>query len=60
MKKTLLKIFVSVLAVCTGLMCFVGCGGDFNPDSITLTTLTKEVEVGGFIAETENYVYYIK
>lgn len=59
MKKTLLKIFVSVLAVCTGLMCFVGCGGDFNPDSITLTTLTKEVEVGGFIAETENYVYYI-
>ena len=59
MKKTLLKIFVSVIAVCSGFLCFAACNGGFSSNNVTLTTLTKETEVGGFIAETENYVYYI-
>ena len=61
MKKTLLKIVLSlalIVAVCVGM---VACGGSsWDESNVSLNTITAETGVqGGMVAETENYVYFI-
>ena len=49
----LAAVIFAVAAACS-------CGGsDWDKDDVTLTDWGKVLNNGGFIAETENYVYYI-
>lgn len=60
MKKTFIKLLISALSlvfVFTGLF---ACGGSsWSPKNVTLTNPGAVKENGGFIAETENYLYFI-
>ncbi len=62
MRKTFSKIITAILALCVALATLVGCGvGGWNTDVVTLKTPGNvyEQSLGGFVAETENYVYFI-
>ena len=59
MKKTLLKIFVAVLSFVLLVGTLVGCGGSSFSTSMKDWGKTDGYENGGFVRETENYVYYI-
>ena len=60
MKKGFVKIIVAILGVClisTGLF---ACGtSSWNKDDVTLKTWGESTSNYGFVAETENYIYYI-
>ncbi len=63
MKKTLSKIIIAVLALCL-MLSAVACGGSSWKWDASKVTLKPEnagalISAGGFIAETENYVYYV-
>lgn len=62
MKKVFTKIVLAVLLICVSMATVFGCGGSsskWNPDSVTLKNPSNVVSEGGFIAETENYLYFI-
>ena len=60
MKKALIKIFGMGLAVCLLLSSFAGCSSaSWKGSSVSGWGAVKEESLGGFIAETENYYFYI-
>lgn len=58
MKKTFLKILTLVLAAVLSMCIFVGCGDDFTTGKKNWGK-TDGYANGGFVRETENYVYVI-
>ena len=58
MKKILASIIIALLAIATSLT-MVGCGGSSGWAKPSLTNWGEVTSVGGFIAETENYLYFI-
>lgn len=59
MKKTLLKILTSVLSVCMLICVLTACGGAGNWKGTTMTSWGNVKSHGGFVAETDSYIYYI-
>ena len=60
MKKALFKIFGMGLAVCLLLSSFAGCSSaSWKGSSVSGWGAVKEESLGGFIAETENFYFYI-
>ncbi len=60
MKRTFTKIFTAVLALCLACATLIGCGvGGWDTSKVTLKTPGAVKSVGGLVAETENYVYFI-
>lgn len=59
MKKILSKLALVLVVGCL-LFTAVGCGGtNWKKEDVTLKEWGKVVSNGGFVAETENYFYYI-
>ncbi len=58
MKKILIKLFIGVLSVLVVLGGLVACGGK-DWSGTTMNEWGQVKSVGGFIAETDNYFYYI-
>lgn len=59
MKKRLLKLFVTVVSFVLLAVTFTACGGGFNGTSLKDWGKTDGYTNGGFVRETENYVYLI-
>lgn len=61
MKRKLLTILTCLALALVTAFCVVGCGGSgWDNSKVTLKTITAQVgENGGFVCETENYVYFI-
>lgn len=59
MKKTFSKIIIAVLALCL-MLASVACGGsNWDGSKVTLKDGGAVISYGGFIAETDKYVYFI-
>lgn len=58
MKKFLASLIITLLVVATSLT-MVGCGSSSGWSKPTLTNWGEVTSVGGFVAETENYIYFI-
>ena len=58
MKKVLFKVLCGLLAVSI-LLSLSACGKKDKWNGTSMTSPGNVVSVGGFIAETENYLYYI-
>ena len=58
MKKVLLRILSMVLILSLAVVGLTACGGD-KWEGTTMTGWGKVKSAGGFVAETENYIYYI-
>lgn len=60
MKKILLKVFIAILCVCTICSTLVGCkDSEWGGTSMKDWGEVKKQSLGGFVAETENYIYLI-
>lgn len=59
MKKILTKLLLGVLALCLLLGTLSACSESNWSGSVTLKTPGNVVSNGGFISETENYLYFI-
>lgn len=59
MKKILTKLLLGVLALCLLLGTLSACSESNWKGSVTLKTPGNVVSNGGFISETENYLYFI-
>ena len=59
MKKILTKLILGVLSLCLLLGTLTGCSESSWSGNVTLKTPGNVVENGGFVAETENYLYFI-
>lgn len=58
MKKILLRIMLTLLILSLSIAGLTACG-DEEWEGTTMTDWGKVESVGGFVAETENYIYYI-
>ncbi len=60
MKKTLTKIVLMIVAVCMLATSFIACGGTgWDNSKVTLKNWGAVKTQGGFVAETDNYIYFI-
>jgi len=59
MKKFLTKMICLVMLVCVASLGLVACSESSWKGSVTLKNSGAVIENGGFIAETENYLYFI-
>lgn len=59
MKKTLSKIIITILSLLLSFSAVACGGGKWDASKVTLKTPGDLVSHGGFIAETDNYVYFI-
>ena len=59
MKKILAKIICAALALCIALTTLVGCADTTWSGTVTLVNSGNVISNGGFIAETENLLYFI-
>lgn len=59
MKKILTKLICTALVLCMACSSLIACSSSSWSGSVTLKNAGALKEVGGFIAETENYVYFI-
>ncbi len=59
MKKFLAKICCLMLVICVAITTLVGCSESEWKGNVTLKNSGEVKENGGFIAETENYLYFI-
>lgn len=59
MKKLLAKIVCTMLVLVMAVATLIGCSGSDWSGKVTLKDSGEVLENGGFIAETENYIYFI-
>ncbi len=59
MKKILAKIFGVLFLVCIALSMLTGCAEGEWSGKVTMKNSGRVISNGGFIAETENYLYFI-
>ena len=59
MKKTIVKILSCVVCVCLLLTTLVACAGTGKWTSTKMNNWGNVKSVGGFVAETDNYLYFI-
>lgn len=59
MKKILAKIICAALALCIALTTLVGCADTTWSGTVTLVNSGNVISNGGFIAETDNLLYFI-
>lgn len=62
MKKSFVKIIITALCVCllcTGLVACKDKEEGWKPENVTLKNWGNVISAEGFVAETDNYVYYV-
>ena len=59
MKKILARIFCVTLLICLAMSLLTGCAEGKWSGKVTLKNSGEVLSNGGFIAETENYIYFI-
>ena len=59
MKKILAKVFCLILIICVAVSTLIACSKSSWKGTVTLTDAGEVKENGGFIAETDEYLYFI-